>query len=277
MKKRAFFLRRIILIICVAIILALIAPVRRALYYHSFIQGTCVITARHLQSDSQNSKRPIYKPIFTYTLTLPDGRQINTSGFDGPDTFVYSTQKLAQNVLDSYPLGQPINCWYDPAQPERALLVFQGYSSEQALSTFLFFLLAFMIFLPALAYLFEWQFWRYVALRIRGTLTRGIVVNRIEQRKQGMTYNVYTILYRSEDQQGGVARHIQLTAPPIERHSLPDLYNVFVCYDPRQPLYDRCGKYPRLYRIIPGLIGSLIFLALTLSFIYMALFNLYWN
>lgn len=236
-----------------------------------------MIIDKQVQSESQNSKRPIYYPQFTYILTLPDKRQLSVTGYNGPDAEVYKTEALAQKVLDRYTVGQHVNCWYDPTRPERALLVFQGYSFGQAVSTFLFFLLAFLIFIPALTYIFEWQCWRYIALRMRGVLTRGIVVNREQQRQQDVNYNVYTVLYRTEDNLGGVARHIRLTAPPLERHSLPDLYNVFVCYDPRQPLYDRCGKYPRLYRIIPGVIGSLFFLALTIGFIYVALFNLRWS
>lgn len=289
-KKRAFFLRRTLLVICIVVLLALLAPVRRVLYYNSFVQAPCVITAKSLltiresKSNSRESKSSgdagvygSYRPQFSYTLTLPGGRQVRTKGFEGPDILVYSTKEAVQHILDRYRVGEKKSCWYDPADPQRALLVFQGFTFGQILSSFAFFFLAFLIFVPALAYCLEWQLWRYIVLRTRGVLTRGIVVNRVEQRRRDFTINVYTVLYRTgENQQEGVARHIQLMAPPIERHSLPDLYNIFVCYDPRQPMYDRCGKFPRLYRIIPGVVGSLFFLGLTLVFMYEALFNLYW-
>jgi hypothetical protein len=282
-KKRAFFLRRALLVICVVVLLALLAPVRRILYYNSFVQAPCVITAKSLliiresKSNESGNVYGSYRPQLSYTLTLPGGQQVSAKGFEGPDILVYSTKGAVQRILDRYHVGEKTNCWYDPANPQRALLVFQGFTFGQILSSFAFFFLAFLIFVPALAYCLEWQLWRYIVLRTRGVLTRGIVVNRVEQRRRDFTINVYTVLYRTgENQQEGVARHIQLMAPPIERHSLPDLYNIFVCYDPRQSMYDRCGKFPRLYRIIPGVVGSLFFLGLTLVFMYEALFNLYW-
>jgi len=83
--------------------------------------ATCkILGKRMLTSSGKNGTT--YRPEFTFEFVDEHGRKIEARGYDNWDVYSsgYSGKK---KVLDSYQVGQTCECWYDPKDPGRAVLV----------------------------------------------------------------------------------------------------------------------------------------------------------
>jgi Protein of unknown function (DUF3592) len=95
--------------------------------YQTYQQGRCAITSGTVEYHKSKSSK-YYTPDFQYTVFTKDGQQVNTGGYDAPYQEHYDIYQDAQQVVNSYTLGQAYNCWYNPADPTHAVLVFRGYT-----------------------------------------------------------------------------------------------------------------------------------------------------
>lgn len=64
----------------------------------------------------------IYAPSFDYRVKTADGRSYPAQGYDALDIST-SDRASQQAILDRSTVGQTYQCWYDPAQPARAILI----------------------------------------------------------------------------------------------------------------------------------------------------------
>lgn len=119
----------------VGLILLAIAG-NQVLQEQKYRPGQCIITAKQLEHDistttSTNSNggktttsTDVYAPYFEYIVHTADGRSYSASGYDGSNTYT-SDRGGQQAIVDHYNIGQSYQCWYDPANPARAVLVRQ--------------------------------------------------------------------------------------------------------------------------------------------------------
>jgi hypothetical protein len=274
-KDRSFYQRRVIILLIIVVALASFGPVRRALYYGAFQRGTCTILEQRVRT-IQGPVTAAFAPYVRYAVYPANGNVVQAEGFDGPESRIYRKREEVNALLARFQPGKATPCWYDPADPTHAFLVFQGYTFQMASGQFFFYALVFALFVPILFLCLEWLIWRFLVLRFRGVVVIGAVVKtEVKPGRsflwwRGEPFSEHTILYKARGRKGGedTVRYIKYVSTPLEEREFVDWLKVPICYDPRQPRYDRFGDRPPLYFVLPGLVIGLPLLAMLLSFLY---------
>ncbi|MCZ7648654.1 MAG: DUF3592 domain-containing protein [Planctomycetota bacterium] len=94
-----------------------------------YVPASCVIQSKRLV-ESSDSDGTTYRPEFTFTFQVApgaveaggDGVAYTVTDYDGTNTSS-SGRRGHQAILDAYQVGQSYPCWYDPSDPNRAVLV----------------------------------------------------------------------------------------------------------------------------------------------------------
>lgn len=89
--------------------------------FNEFVHATCTVTGKrvveHTDSDGDNT----YRPEVDFTFDA-NGQAIATSGYDGwKDSSTGREGK--EEAIAPYRIGGTYDCWYDPQDPHRAVLV----------------------------------------------------------------------------------------------------------------------------------------------------------
>ncbi|GHO98444.1 hypothetical protein KSF_084920 [Reticulibacter mediterranei] len=232
---------------------AMILPLHDTAVYSTYRQGSCTITNKQVKEHVNKNKSGhvtsrTYYPVLSYTVHPSSGGQASATGFDGPRQQGYSTHSDAQEVADRYQIGETTDCWYNPAEPDKAFLVFYGYNRSDAIGTFLLSLIGFSALVISVYLLFSWSVWRLYALWKRGVVTQGMVIRNEERRRRSRKYIVSIIGFRALEEQGAER---QIT---VEQALAPGSL-VPVCYDPLYPRYRRYGEWPDGSACVPGFLG----------------------
>src|SRR5438477_4045041 len=98
--------------------------------------GRCTITAKQLLHDVSTSSTTnsdgsktytttdVYSPYFEYRVRTADGRTFTAGGYDGSNSYA-SGRAGQQAIIDHYYVGESYQCWYNPDNPNQAVLVRQ--------------------------------------------------------------------------------------------------------------------------------------------------------
>jgi hypothetical protein len=255
-----------LLFIVLTVMCASLLPLHYTLAYHSYQQSTCTITDKQLQEhDSTNKSGNVtsrwYYPWLAYDVHTIGGELVSTTGFDGPLNKVsYDDQDSAQKIIDRYQVGQTTICWYNPIESEKAFIIFYGYTISDALTTFLWCLLAFSALAAFVYWLFDRIVWRPYALAKRGVVTQGTVRRREVRGTNGSFTNKYTVSIIGFQTAEEPKRDQYVTVGGKLKRNCP----IPICYDPFYPRYRRYGEWPpeRHYRL--GLISIALLLCISL-------------
>jgi hypothetical protein len=100
--------------------------VHQILVYQSYQPGRCTI----LSGEIQRAKGR-YFPSFAYLVRTQDGRTVQAGDYSASyllmDLGNYSLTESRQ-IVGSYAVGKVYTCWYNPAEPTHAALVWRGFS-----------------------------------------------------------------------------------------------------------------------------------------------------
>ncbi|HVU69810.1 MAG TPA: DUF3592 domain-containing protein [Ktedonobacteraceae bacterium] len=257
-RSRALLLLGEIVVLLIAALIPAWGGFYRADYYSRFVQGTCTIISGAVTSDYHHTKNggyTTYAPTFTYTVAVPGTSGVYSSGYQGPDRASFSARREAQNIVKQYAVGTTMACWYNPANPQEAFLLFQGYSQARAWIVFggAFFLTG----LAQLVTLLVWYHWvrKFLILRERGQMTRGLVIRHETRRSNNSSYIVAIIEYTGIAFDQRPMRE-ELTGPG----HLSLRSQVPVCYDPYRPGRARCGSRPTGNDICGAIFATLLLL-----------------
>lgn len=264
-RSRALLRLGEIVVLLVAALIPAWGGFYRADHYSRFVQGTCTITSGAVMSDYHHVKNgasyTTYAPTFTYTVNVPGTAGVDSSGYQEPDQASFSTREEAQNIVKQYAVGMTRACWYNPANPQEAFLLFQGYSQARAWTVF-----GRAFVLTGLAQLVTLLVWyrrvrKLLILRERGQVTRGLVIRHATRRMNKASYIVSIIEYT------GIAfdqrpMRGKLTGPG----HLSLRSQVPVCYDPYRPGRARCGSRPTGSDICGAIFATLLLLVALTGF-----------
>jgi len=89
-----------------------------------FVESTCTVLAKDI-AEVRASDGVHYRP--DVTIRYQAGRDTQDATTYDITRTSFTDRQQAQAVLDRYDLGQPYACWYDPMNPDRAVLE-RGYS-----------------------------------------------------------------------------------------------------------------------------------------------------
>jgi hypothetical protein len=271
-KQRQFRKQRFFIQICFflfAIGGALILPFHNSAVYNTYQQGTCTITDKqvdkHVSKDKHGYVTDItYYPQLSYTVHPAGSGQASASGFDGPQQTGYSSSSEAREVVDRYQIGETTTCWYNPAEPDKAFLVFYGYNMSDAISTYILCLTCFSAFALTIYLLLDWTVWRLYALGKRGVVTQGTVVRHEERRSKGGSRYTVSIVSFCAFEEPNRAREIKVDQVIQPGSQVP------VCYDPLYPRYRRYGQWPDGANYLTGLFVIVLLLVIA-SFVMLGL------
>src|SRR5579875_2068976 len=201
--------------------------------YQTYQQGFCTIESGTTEYHSTKNSH-YYTPEFQYTIYTKDGQQDE-----------------AQQVVDSYNVGASYQCWYNPASPDHAVLVYYGFSTTYLIGSYIATALISLMGYTALWYLLYYMFYRQLCLIRRGVLTMGQVDSQFERRSRYGRKTYSRIFFSPVDD-------------PSQRSKLeiPGAYVVGslepVCYDPRNPKNAQHGKRPGSGCAIFALMGFIV-------------------
>lgn len=218
--------------------------------YQTYQQGLCTIISGTTDYHSSKSGS-YYTPDFQYTVSTKDGQQVDASGYDAPDQQHYDTQGEAQAVVDSYNVGQPYTCWYNPADPTHAVLVFRGYDTNNLITDYILTSLEFFSGFAFLWYLLYYIFYRQLCLMRRGVLTEGKVVEHFERRSRYGTKTYSRIFFAPVDDPS-LSYKVETQGEYVVGSQQP------VCYDPLNPKNARYGDRPSGGSATTALIGFIV-------------------
>jgi hypothetical protein len=208
------------------------------LRYQTYQQGRCTIQTEDVNYvSSKNSS--YYTPIITYILQTNDGRLVSTSGYQLPFSPQFSTYSDAQQANAAYAIGQTYPCWYYPADPTHAALIFHGYSLQQVWTTYfatlpIFFVLLILFYVPTYNLVFGPLYMLTRGIRTQGEViaqftkpvrTKGGLVNRAFSRIAFQTSDDPTRTWYVEPQA-----------------KLPVGSQQLVLYDPKNPGHAQQGR-----------------------------------
>src|SRR5262245_33990534 len=91
-------------------------PLRVRLHY---VQTDCVVLDKRLE-ESRGEDGPTYRPMIHVEYTV-DGRAHRTWTYDASGMYTDGRARH-QAVLDQFQKGQRYPCWYDPSDPDKAVL-----------------------------------------------------------------------------------------------------------------------------------------------------------
>lgn len=222
--------------------------------YQTYQQGRCTITSGNTEYHSGKHYH-YYTSDFQYTVSTKDGQQADASGYDAPYQQHYDTYQKAQQVVSSYTVGQAYDCWYNPADPTHAALVFRGYTIGNSINDYLGTSFGYLIGFGILWWLFYYVFYRNLCLRRRGVLTQGRVVEHFVRKTRSgrhtysrisfSPYPPYMPFQSYQDQpfypyQDKPYQSYQVEAAGAYMINSPQP----VCYDPVNPRNARYGGRP---------------------------------
>jgi hypothetical protein len=107
------------------IFFVLVRPEWRA--NHNYIEHRCTVLNKRM-GVNRGDESTTYRPEI-YVRYVVDGREFRVWTYDASGSYGYR-----QSVLDSFSIGAEYPLWYDPANPEKAVLV-RGYSWWPYLAT----------------------------------------------------------------------------------------------------------------------------------------------
>ena len=229
--------------------------------YQTYRQGSCTIESG--TTEYHSSKYGSYYTIdFQYTVHTQNGQQAEASGYDAPDNAHYDTQPEAQDVVDKYNTGQAYSCWYNPADPTHAVLVYYGYNSFTLFGNY-----SMTVFLSFLGYLLLWYllyylFYRQRCLMRRGVVTHGRVASTFERTRNRVKKTYSCVLFSPLDDP---SQTYKLETPG--EYTIGMLHRL--CYDPLNPKNVQSGDRPRGGLATFALIGSIVW-ALLMAIILLA-------
>lgn len=212
--------------------------------YQTYRQGSCTITSGTTEYHSTKSGH-YYTSDFQYTVLTADGQQVDASGYKAPYTPHYDTAQEAQQVVDSYTVGQVYDCWYNPADPTHAALVFNGYTINNFISDYLLTSFLYLMGFGFLWWLFYYVFYRNLCLLRRGVLTQGRVVGHsVRKTRSGrrtysrISYSPSYMPYQSYQDNPFPSYQLEKAGTYMINSPQP------VCYDPANPRNARYGNRP---------------------------------
>jgi len=96
--------------------------------HNVYVQGTCTIISKKLH-ESDGEDGTTYRPVFEFEYEGPggpelggDGKKYQATGYDGADVST-GGRSSNQAILNQYKIGGKYTCWYDPSNPQKAVLV----------------------------------------------------------------------------------------------------------------------------------------------------------
>lgn len=218
--------------------------------YQTYQQGQCTITYGTTVYHSTKSGH-YYTPDLQYIVSTRDGQQVTTEGYDAPRQQEFDTQNEAQQVVDSYNVGHAYPCWYNPAYPLRAVLVFRGYTMDTFTVDYVLTSLGFLLGYSVLWYLLYYIFYRQRCLMRRGVLIDGKVVENFERRSR-YGRKTYSRIFFSPLDEPLQSYKVVTQGAYMVGSSQP------LCYDPINPKNAQYGDRPRGGRAVAALVGFLI-------------------
>ncbi len=234
--------------------------------YQTYQQGFCTIESGTTEYHSTKSGS-YYTPDFQYTVHTGDGQQAEASGYDAPTNAEYDTQDEARQVVDSYNIGQTYSCWYNPADPTHAVLVYYGYSTSTLVGNYIA-----TVVLSFIGYLFLWfllyyTFYRQLCLIRRGVQTQGKVVSTLQRSTRSGRKTYSRVVFSPVDDPSRTYRLDIAGAYPVGSPQT-------VCYDPRNPKNVQSGDRPHsgcaAFALLGFVVGTLLMAAILLGVWYSA-------
>lgn len=223
--------------------------------YQTYQQGSCTIESG--KTDYYSGKYShYYTPDFQYIVHTSDGQQANVSGYDAPYNEQYDTQQEAQNVVDSYNVGQAYSCWYNPTDPTHAVLVYYGYNNFTLLANYAGTALVAFLGYTFLWFLLYYTFYRQLCLMRRGVVVEGRVASTFQRNSRYGKKTYSCVLYSPVDDP---SQTYKLEIPGD--HTIGMLHPV--CYDPRNPKNRQSGQRPGSGCATFALIGFIVSALLT--------------
>src|SRR5437879_2853235 len=204
--------------------------------YQTYQQGRCTITSGTTEYHKSKNNH-YYTSDFQYTVSTKDGQQVDTSGYDAPYQQTYYMYQDAQQVVNSYTVGRAYNCWYNPADPSHAVLVFRGYTIYNSIGDYLATSFGYLIGFGILWWVFYYNFYRQLCLLWRGVLTQGRVVENVVRRSRSGRHTYSRIFFSPLDAPFQSYQVEQAGAYMV--NSLQP-----VCYDPVNPKNAQYGGRP---------------------------------
>ncbi len=139
-------------VLCMGIGLALcIWPLSLYLQGSHYATGTCTVLTGQLTAVDAEGGDKAYKPLFTYRVHTADGKSYTAQGY-GLVNSSSSEKQGEQAILDHFRVGRSYPCWYDPANPQQAVLT----RSVDALT-----------FLPGITFIFAGLFIIFLTRTVR--------------------------------------------------------------------------------------------------------------
>lgn len=249
-RRRFHMLRRLIQIgfVLLPFVGSWILASHYAATYNTYQKGSCTISSKDVNEvDNRDKHGHItsrnYYPRLYYVVTAIDEKQTSAIGYDGPTARSYSSHGEAQTVVDQYKIGQKVPCWYNPVALEKAFIVFYGFTSWDWVWISFWGFCGFGAFALSIYLLCDWMVWRLLALRKRGVVTQGRVIELKRRRhRRGVSWN-YIINFRAleePDRTRKVTKGSTIGDLRVVGTLLP------VCYDPLFPRYRCDGEWPTL-------------------------------
>ena len=211
--------------------------------YNAYQQGSCTIISEGVHevdtTDLGHIISSTYYPQLFYEVHAANGAQPIAMGYDGPRAQGYSSSGEAYSVAFQYQIGQNVPCWYNPVTPEKAFIVFDGFTQLESVGVSSGGFCGFGAFALILYLLFDWMVWRLFALHKRGVVTQGEVseIKKSRERSGKIHYTSF-IYFQVLEEESDRHRTIPVAGDLGVGTILP------VCYDPIFPHYRRTGVWP---------------------------------
>lgn len=92
---------------------------------HEFAESTCTVVSERV-AQVENEGRIKYRPEVTFRFKTAHDKEVETSGFDASGVY-YTDEESSREALAKFTPGSQYPCWYDPQNPQTAVLE-RGYS-----------------------------------------------------------------------------------------------------------------------------------------------------
>lgn len=213
--------------------------------YNAYQQGSCTIITESVNEVDTTDRvgyiiSRTYYPQLSYEVHAANGALLAVAiGYDGPRAQGYSSSGEAHSVAFQYQIGQNVPCWYNPVTPEKAFIVFDGFTQLESVGVSSGGFCGFGAFALILYLLFDWMVWRLFALHKRGVVTQGEVSEIKKSRyRSGKIHYTSIIYFQALEEESDRHRTTQVAGDLGVGTILP------VCYDPLFPRYRRIGVWP---------------------------------
>lgn len=261
------------LVLKLGLMLFAIAALAGTATFHSFFvyqgyqQGSCTIQSGTVQFH-QAKGGGYYTPSFAYVVQPKDGQHVLTSGYDAPSSTQFSSSNEAQQVVEHYTVGRTYPCWYDPADPTHAPLVFHGYSLNEAIvlyisETPILFVTLILFFVPCYSLVYLPFRLMIKGVRTQGQVTEHFMKSLYSKQSGKMVDHPYSLIVFHLQSDPSRSQYLE------ESGTLPIGSEVLVMYDPSNLKKAQLGGGALGCRFAFGLGLSLFLLALVLFLVSM--------